>query len=88
MLDGTGIGILEQASPMIQDLFKGHITAVAAVVEAAKDTVLDSFAEAAFAVAQRRVEPVQLTQHRASGTQSTESHGRLHQERQCPELSI
>ncbi len=27
----AGIGILEQASPMIQDLFKGHITAVAAV---------------------------------------------------------
>ena len=27
----AGIGILEQASPMIQDLFKGHMTAVAAV---------------------------------------------------------
>ncbi|WP_263383839.1 L-lactate MFS transporter [Granulicella arctica] len=27
----AGIGILEQAAPMIQDLFKGHITAVAAV---------------------------------------------------------
>jgi MFS family permease len=27
----AGIGILEQASPMIQDLFKGHITAIAAV---------------------------------------------------------
>jgi len=27
----AGIGILEQASPMIQDLFKGHVTAVAAV---------------------------------------------------------
>jgi MFS family permease len=26
----AGIGILEQASPMIQDLFRGHITAVAA----------------------------------------------------------
>ena len=26
----AGIGILEQASPMIQDLFKGHVTAVAA----------------------------------------------------------
>jgi MFS family permease len=27
----AGIGILEQAAPMIQDLFKGHITATAAV---------------------------------------------------------
>ncbi len=27
----AGIGILEQAAPMIQDLFRGHITAVAAV---------------------------------------------------------
>jgi MFS family permease len=27
----AGIGILEQAAPMIQDLFKGHITAIAAV---------------------------------------------------------
>ncbi len=27
----AGIGILEQASPMIQDLFKGHMTAAAAV---------------------------------------------------------
>ena len=27
----AGIGILEQAAPMIQDLFKGHMTAVAAV---------------------------------------------------------
>jgi MFS family permease len=26
----AGIGILEQASPMIQDLFKGHVTAIAA----------------------------------------------------------
>jgi MFS family permease len=27
----AGIGILEQAAPMIQDLFRGHITAIAAV---------------------------------------------------------
>ena len=26
----AGIGILEQASPMIQDLFRGHVSAIAA----------------------------------------------------------